>query len=240
MSIASAIPGSGKASSRLSSIAGSNSIQTNWRMSSGRTNAKTSSRSRRETRRPPVRSVSSSITNRTLQRSTNSCPSRRRERGVDLRRAAAQMKNAKPVAVISAPLRLSGRRRQATRPQAANEPPTSAKTTWRPSIGSSRSNTAGRSASSSQSTAAIHRAAHGTCARRPAKRLSSRARARSGDAVTSPATCSHGTQRISIRRLSGPSGATDGPPRAGRPSLFGRRGGNAPISARAGRGRRRP
>ena len=34
------------------------------------------------------------------------------------------MKKRKPVAVISAPLRLSGRRRQATSPKAANEPPT--------------------------------------------------------------------------------------------------------------------
>jgi hypothetical protein len=38
-------------------------------------------------------------------------------------------KNANPVAVISIPLRLSGRRRHATRPHAANEPPTSVNTT---------------------------------------------------------------------------------------------------------------
>ena len=38
--------------------------------------------------------------------------------------STGQTKSPKPVAVMSMPTRLSGRRRQATRPQAANEPPT--------------------------------------------------------------------------------------------------------------------
>src|SRR5919108_123175 len=45
------------------------------------------------------------------------------------------MKKRKPVAVINRPLRLSGRRRQATRPHPANEKPTRLNTTaWSPTL----------------------------------------------------------------------------------------------------------
>ena len=60
--------------------------------------------------------------------------------------------------VISIPLRLSGRRRDAIRPHAANEPPTRVKTTSIPSIGASRSNSTGLSATTSAATTAIQSA----------------------------------------------------------------------------------
>ena len=62
-------------------------------------------------------------------------PGRLRHRRVESRAAAPATRNPKPVAVISSPLRLSGRRRQAISPHAANEPPMSRSTTSTASIG---------------------------------------------------------------------------------------------------------
>ena len=183
-----AMPASGNASSRLFSMSSSNSIHTKPRISSGRTNRNTSSLSTLVSSRPAVSSVTSSATKRTLQRSTSSTASVSPS-GVASSPSSVGRKNAKPVAVISAPLRLSGRRCQATMPQAANEPPTQANTTSSPWTGSSRANSAGRSASNSATTAAVHSAAQKAIRRsRALKRRSS---------VTSPATVSHGA-RISI------------------------------------------
>ena len=112
MSITSAIPSSGNASSRLFSISSANSIHTNPRISSGSTNANTSSLSIVVSSRPAVSSVTSSQTKRTLQRSTNSSATVSAN-GVPSWPSSDGRKKAKPVAVISAPLRLSGRRCQA-------------------------------------------------------------------------------------------------------------------------------
>jgi len=52
-----------------------------------------------------------------------------RASGVSSWASRGAARNAKPVAVISRPLWLSGRRRHATSPHAANDPPTIRKTT---------------------------------------------------------------------------------------------------------------
>jgi len=76
-------------------------------------------------------------------------------------------------------VRLSGRRRQAISPDAANEPATSVTTTSSHWIGASRSNSTGLSASSSATTTAIQRPIQkpGRCAP-TANRLLSGARLR--------------------------------------------------------------
>ena len=69
------------------------------------------------------------------------------------------MRNANPVAVISAPVRLSGRRCHATSPDAANDPPTRPNTTSMPATGASFVTTIGRSTSTSPARARASSAA---------------------------------------------------------------------------------
>ena len=59
----------------------------------------------------------------------NSKPAVRSERRRRTEASRGEARNANPVAVISRPLWLSGRRRHATSPHAANNPPTIRKTT---------------------------------------------------------------------------------------------------------------
>jgi len=66
--------------------------------------------------------VSSSATNGTVHTSSVSID-RVCATGVSICESSGKMKNEKPVTVMSTPLRLSGRRRQAISPAAANEPP---------------------------------------------------------------------------------------------------------------------
>ena len=190
-SITCATSASGKASRRCPS-SGSTFIHAIWRITSGAANEATSSRSRRDCRRPLVSSVRISATKKKIHQSTSST------RAVCARAksswpSSGATKNAKPVAVIRLPLRLSGRRRQATSPNAANEPPTSVKTTFSHSNGPSAGNRTGLSASASAATAAVHSTTQnpGRC-RRPAKRLRSCAPLRSSDSL---AGTSHGAQR---------------------------------------------
>jgi hypothetical protein len=92
--------------------------------------------------------------------------------------SSAGTKNANPVAVISMPLRLSGRRRQAISPHAANEPPTRLSTTAGPVTGAPRSVTIGSSAASSAAIVTVHSAAQKPASwRGAAKRPSSPVRA---------------------------------------------------------------
>ena len=69
--------------------------------------------------------------------------------------SSSETSSPKPVAVISGPLRLSGRRRHATRPNAANDPPTRRYTTSAPATGSSPK-MIGTSAPNSAATASVH------------------------------------------------------------------------------------
>jgi hypothetical protein len=127
------------------------------RIPSGTAYAAMSQRSRVVRRRPPVSSESSSATKKKIQTSTSrtaavngtgpsSCPS------------SGEAKKPKPVAVMSMPLRLSGRFRQAIRPKAQNDAPTRANTTASQSIGDSVSKRTGRSASTSATAASIQSA----------------------------------------------------------------------------------
>ena len=72
---------------------------------------------------------------------------------------------AKPVAVMSRPLWLSGRRRQATSPQATNEAPTMRNATSMASNGTCRNRT-GSSAPNAAAAASTHRTTHSAPERR--------------------------------------------------------------------------
>jgi hypothetical protein len=133
-------------------------------MISGSTKLATAQRSMVETSRPPVRNVSISAENGIAQRSENTiaavCPA-----PASIWASSGLARKPNPVAVMRRPLRLSGRRRQAMSPHAANEPPTSRKTTCAPSTGcpplqitgTSAPNSAARTRAASASQKAVPR-----------------------------------------------------------------------------------
>ena len=88
------------------------------------TKAPTSSQSTRDSSRPPVRSVSSSATKKGAQSSCRTIAAVCASGGSNWLRMAETKKPA-PAAAMSWPLRLSGRRRHAMSPHAANDPPIS-------------------------------------------------------------------------------------------------------------------
>ena len=104
----------------------------------------------------------------------------------------------KPAAVISRPTSLSCRRRQATRPHAANETPTSRKTTSEPAIGGSEAKIAGTSATKPRTAASTHSVTQNqTPWAGAARRRSTFAPLRARGAATSPLTpASEGATRI--------------------------------------------
>ena len=81
------------------------------------------SRSTLDSSRPPVTNESTSATKAGVQMSSITSPSVCAT-PVWICLSSSETSRPKPVAVISGPLRLSGRRCHATRPNAANEPPT--------------------------------------------------------------------------------------------------------------------
>ena len=116
-----ATPASGATTSTLSGL-GRKSIVASCRTKVPKTNTATSARSIADTSRPAVTKLSSSATNTAFQRSAN--------RNAALCAAGASMsarivgtRIPKPEAVSSRPTALSGRRRQAIRPQATKEIP---------------------------------------------------------------------------------------------------------------------
>ena len=123
MSTASAMSAFGKAARRLPSCS-KKSSQTTCRIHSASTNAPTSSQSTRDSSRPPVSSVSTSATKNGAHSSCTRIDAVCASGGWNWPMIADRKKPA-PAAVMSRPLRLSGRLRQAMSPHAANDPPIS-------------------------------------------------------------------------------------------------------------------
>ena len=133
--------------------------------------------------RPPVSNVSSSQMIAMPQRSSRTVPSTVSV-GESNCLSSGSTNSRKPVAVISRPLRLSGRRRHAIRPHATKAPPTRRKAMSGPSIGSSR-NAVLTSTTANAATPAAHRAAQRTGLNRGAEKRRER-----GLALTVRGPCS--------------------------------------------------
>ena len=158
-SIAAATPASGVRRKRLAS----NGFGVNTRCSGASTATRTRTapvitRSAHVRSRPPARRVSTRGTKKSSHRS-DSHSARVRATGWSSRPSTGARKTAKPASVMSRPLRLSGRRRHATNPHAANEAPTSRRTTCTGSTGRLRCTTNSASEPAVPAAAATHSAA---------------------------------------------------------------------------------
>ena len=122
LSSASAIPASACTSSRLSGCS-KNSSSANCRTNRAKKNIPTSTRSTVVTSRPPVTKLRISAANAMIHISPNGISVNASGESICSRIGSAR--TTKPARVSSQPTALSGRRRHATRPLAANETPES-------------------------------------------------------------------------------------------------------------------
>src|SRR4051812_16255202 len=200
----------GRTASRLPSCF-QNSIQTNCSTSSGTQKAPISARSTRDRTRPPVAKVSTSAT-KAIVHTSESRNAAVCAAGESSCVSSGPRNSAKPVAVMSWPARLSGRRCQATRPQTANEPPVMRLRTSTPTTGSPLRKMTGTSAPNSAAAAAAQSTAqNATPRRRASKRPITWPPGRRDGLITRwLATSSNSVRRISIRppmRASRPASA---------------------------------
>ena len=195
LSIAFSSHGLWKIARTLSGCSCQNSIQTNCSTTSGSANAATSAQSTRPCIRPAVRNVSTSGTNASVQKSVVRYASVWKN-GTWIWLSSGNRRNPAPVAVISSPVRLSGRWCQAISPQPANEPPTSLYTTSDAGTGSLGHST-GISATNSATPSSAHIAPqnHGPRAG-TANRLSSAGRATGFGTRSLARSAQVGDQRI--------------------------------------------